>query len=53
MPDLRGMNIRDALFILEEMGLKTRFFGKGKISRQSVAPGTKINQGITVNLYLS
>jgi cell division protein FtsI (penicillin-binding protein 3) len=53
MPDLRGMNIRDAVFILEEMGLKTRFFGKGKISRQSVAPGTKINQGITVNLYLS
>jgi cell division protein FtsI (penicillin-binding protein 3) len=42
MPDLTGMGLRDALYLLENMGITARPSGKGKVRRQSVAPGTPI-----------
>jgi cell division protein FtsI (penicillin-binding protein 3) len=42
MPDLTGMGLRDALYLLENMGLTVKPSGKGKVRRQSVAPGTPI-----------
>lgn len=45
MPDVTGMGARDAVFILESRGLKTRITGRGKVERQSIAPGTTIKKG--------
>ncbi len=52
MPDLKGMSQRDALFILESIGLKVSFSGKGLISNQSIQPGEVIRKGQQVKLEL-
>jgi cell division protein FtsI (penicillin-binding protein 3) len=53
MPNVRGMGLKDAIYLLENMGLKVAVKGKGKIVMQSVAPGTALAKGITVVLELS
>ncbi|MBC7885320.1 MAG: transpeptidase family protein, partial [Saprospiraceae bacterium] len=40
VPDVRGMGARDAVFILENMGLKVNLDGVGKVVKQSIPPGT-------------
>ncbi len=51
VPNVKGMGLRDALFILENRGLKVKVNGSGKVVDQSVKPGTKIN-GQNILLYL-
>jgi cell division protein FtsI (penicillin-binding protein 3) len=51
VPDVRGMGLRDAVYILENRGLKTIAKGYGKVLRQSITPGTKI-KGQSIILYL-
>jgi cell division protein FtsI (penicillin-binding protein 3) len=53
MPNVRGMGLKDAVCLLENMGVKISVKGKGKIISQSVAPGTMLAKGITVMLELS
>lgn len=53
MPNVRGMGLKDALYLLENMGLKVAVRGRGKVTMQSVAPGTSLGKGITVILELS
>lgn len=53
MPNVRGMGLKDALYLLENMGVKVAVTGKGKINNQSVAPGTVLLKGVTVMLELS
>ena len=51
VPNVKGMGLRDALFILENRGLKVKVNGSGKVVDQSVKPGTKI-EGQNILLYL-
>ena len=44
-PDVRGLGARDALFLLESSGLKVVLTGKGRVKKQSIAPGSKIVRG--------
>ena len=44
VPNVVGMGLRDAIFLLENRGLKVRLSGYGKVVRQSVPPGTAINK---------
>jgi cell division protein FtsI (penicillin-binding protein 3) len=44
VPDVLGMGLRDAVYMLEKSGLKVEVKGKGKVRGQSLAPGTKIVQ---------
>ena len=53
MPDVKGMGLRDALYLLENMGVKVNIKGKGRIISQSPRPGTPIARGVTVILELS
>ncbi|MFQ5448699.1 MAG: penicillin-binding transpeptidase domain-containing protein [Saprospiraceae bacterium] len=42
VPNVVGMGLRDALFLLENKGLEVRVNGRfGKVKRQSIRPGTK------------
>jgi cell division protein FtsI (penicillin-binding protein 3) len=42
VPNVRGMGLRDALFLLENKGLEVKVNGKyGKVKQQSIRPGTK------------
>lgn len=52
VPDVTGMGARDAVFLLENAGLKVRVEGAGKVMRQSVSPGARIN-GQHVMIYLN
>ena len=51
VPNVVSMGLRDALYILENRGLKVVVSGSGKVRKQSIKPGTKI-QGQTIRLTL-
>lgn len=52
MPEVTGMRLRDALYILENLGLTVSFSGNGRIVHQSVSPGANISKGAQVYLTL-
>jgi cell division protein FtsI (penicillin-binding protein 3) len=52
VPDATGMGLRDALFILENSGLKVVVKGKGRVIKQSIIPGTRIKRGDVIKLEL-
>lgn len=52
MPDVRGMSLKDALYVLENKGLKVEFSGFGKVSKQSIKPGHIIKEKTLVKLNL-
>ncbi len=53
VPNVKGMSARDAIFILEQLGMKTNISGHGKVRSQSVQPGSNVNQGQEITLRLS
>ncbi len=53
VPDMKGMNLTDAVYLLESMGWKVRFEGYGKVKSQSVKAGTELKKGSVINLVLS
>jgi cell division protein FtsI (penicillin-binding protein 3) len=53
VPDVRGMTLRDALYLLENSGLKVTFSGKGRVRKQSPEHGAKIYEGAVVSLDLN
>lgn len=52
MPDVRGMGLKDALFVLESRGLKVRFSGRGAVTQQSITAGARIEPGTAVVITL-
>ncbi|HEY8396449.1 MAG TPA: penicillin-binding protein [Flavihumibacter sp.] len=53
MPDLKGMGLKDALYILEERKLKVIVKGSGKVVSQSIAAGQSIQPKQTVTIELN
>ncbi|MBR9921304.1 MAG: transpeptidase family protein [Bacteroidetes bacterium] len=51
VPNVVGMGLRDALYILENRGLKVEVSGYGKVRQQSIKPGTRL-RGQTIRLRL-
>ncbi len=52
MPNVYGMGLRDALFLLESRGLKVSFSGTGRVYKQSIRAGSKIRRGGMVSIQL-
>lgn len=52
VPDVTGMGARDAVVLLEQRGIKTRLKGRGKVTRQSLQPGTAIRKGDECEIVL-
>ena len=52
VPNVSGMSLRDALYLLENKGLKVNFNGKGKVLSQSISPGTLLTPNATIDLVL-
>jgi cell division protein FtsI (penicillin-binding protein 3) len=52
MPNLVNMNLRDAVYLLETMGVKVEVEGRGKVKIQSVSAGERIYRGAQVKLML-
>ena len=53
MPDMSGMGIKDALYLLENAGLTVRALGSGTIKKQSIPAGAKVSKGNHVTIELS
>ncbi len=53
VPDVSGMTLRDALYLLGNQGLKVRKVGLGRVQKQSIDPGTPIQKGSVITLTLS
>ncbi len=52
VPDVRGMGARDALYLLEEAGLRVHLSGAGRVVSQSITPGSRLVKGVTIALTL-
>lgn len=52
VPDVSGLPLRDALFILENKGMKVNYSGKGRVKGQSISPGSALTPNATINLVL-
>ena len=52
MPNVVGMGLKDALYILESRGLDVHFSGRGTVRSQSIPVGRKIATGQNVSLTL-
>jgi cell division protein FtsI (penicillin-binding protein 3) len=53
VPDVKGMGLKDALYLLENKGLIAMASGKGKIVKQSPEPGTNFKKGQKIILMLN
>ncbi|MBN2639562.1 MAG: transpeptidase family protein [Bacteroidales bacterium] len=53
VPNVRGMKAKDAVYLLENMGLNVTMSGKGSVYSQSLRPGTRIQRGADINIKLS
>ena len=53
MPDVKGMELMDALPLLENIGLKVEVKGIGRVKSQSIIAGQKIDKNQKVVLELS
>lgn len=53
IPDATGMGLKDAVYLLENAGLKVTATGRGKVISQSLLPGMPLNKSQTINLVLN
>jgi cell division protein FtsI (penicillin-binding protein 3) len=53
MPNVKGMGLKDALYVLETMGVRVNVKGKGKVQAQSLPAGALVAKGITVMIELN
>jgi len=53
IPDVTGMGLRDAIYLLESRGLKVGYKGYGRITSQSIKPGNSIIPGSIIQLTLT
>jgi len=53
VPDLKGMGLKDAVYLLENKGLTTMVTGKGKVVSQSITAGSIFKKGQKIILMLN
>ena len=53
VPDVKGMSLRDAMYLLENTGLRVKYIGKGRVIRQSPEHGARYNEGTVVSLEMN
>jgi cell division protein FtsI (penicillin-binding protein 3) len=52
VPDVKGMGLTDAIYLLENAGMQVMASGRGVVKKQSVNPGTKTEKGKIIQLEL-
>ena len=53
IPGVIGMGLKDAVYLMEKLGLTVRVNGKGRVMSQSLAVGANFKKGQTVTLLLN
>ena len=52
VPDVIGLGARDAVYQMESRGIRTQIYGRGKVVKQTLIPGTLIKKGATCSITL-
>ena len=52
IPDIIGMGARDAVYMMESRGVRTRILGRGKVVKQTLMPGTLVKKGSLCEITL-
>ena len=52
VPNVAGMGAKDAVYLLQQRGLKVRLNGAGEVQQQSIPPGSEAIRGKTITLVL-
>lgn len=52
VPNCKGMTAKDAVYMLEKIGLKVQIEGRGKVYSQSLRPNSAFQRGATIKLIL-
>lgn len=52
IPNVVGMGLRDALYLLENRKIRVKVRGSGKVKSQSIKPGRSVNEAHTIELVL-
>ncbi len=52
IPNVVGMGLRDALYLLESQGLQVKPVGRGAVIRQSINPGSSLQKGQQIIIEL-
>lgn len=52
VPNLKGMGLKDAIFLLERVGMRVRVQGRGKVYSQSARAGSQAWKGAVVEIKL-
>lgn len=52
VPNVSGMTLRDAIYLLENSGLKVKVIGEGRVQQQSQYPGSKALRGSEITITL-
>jgi cell division protein FtsI (penicillin-binding protein 3) len=53
VPDVKGMGLKDAVYLLENKGMKTIATGRGRVVSQSLAAGSIFKKGDKILLMLN
>jgi cell division protein FtsI (penicillin-binding protein 3) len=53
VPDVSGMGLKDALYVLGNSGLRPIVRGSGKVVKQSILAGTRVGKGYPIVLELN
>ena len=53
VPDVTGLGLKDAVYLLENMGLKVSAAGRGKVVHQSLAQNADFSKGQSIKIELN
>jgi cell division protein FtsI (penicillin-binding protein 3) len=53
VPNVLGMSLKDAVYLLENSGLRVSVTGRGAVRNQSITPGTHARKGDRITLEMS
>lgn len=53
VPNVVGMGLRDAVYLLENQGLRVKIEGRGMVKNQSLKAGLRVNGGEEIKIELS
>jgi cell division protein FtsI (penicillin-binding protein 3) len=52
VPNVKGMSVKDAVYLLEKAGMIASFNGRGHVKSQSIKAGTRVKKGMKITLKL-
>jgi cell division protein FtsI (penicillin-binding protein 3) len=53
VPNVESMGLKDAVYLLENIGLRVVVIGRGSVRSQSISAGTKVHKGDRIKLVMS